>query len=50
MENKSYRFALVADIHIDLEKNGENTYFIYAEENFRQLLQAAKKHGCEFII
>ena len=50
MENKSYRFALIADIDLDLERNGENTYFIYAEENFRQILKAAKDHGCEFII
>lgn len=47
---RSYRFALLADIHIDLENNGENTYFIYAEENFRRTLRVAKERGCEFIV
>lgn len=47
---RSYRFALIADIHIDLENNGENTYFIHAEENFRRTLSVAIERGCEFIV
>ena len=45
-----YRFAAVSDIHIDLENGGKNTYFLYAEENFRRMLSVAKERGCEFIV
>lgn len=48
--NKHYRFAALADIHIDLENGGKNTYFIHAEQNFKRALQAIKEQGCSFII
>ena len=47
---KSYRFAVISDVHIDLENEGRNTYFIYAEKNFRRALQIAKDRRCDFII
>ena len=48
--NKSYRFALISDIHIDRENGGKNTYFIYAEENFSRALEVIKDRGCDFIV
>lgn len=45
-----YRFAAISDIHIDLENGGKNTYFLYAEENFRQALLRIRELGCEFIL
>ena len=47
---KHYRFAALSDIHIDLENGGKNTYFIYAEENFRRALQVIRDSDCEFVI
>ena len=35
---KSYRFAALADIHIDWENDGKNIYFIPAEKNFSRAL------------
>ena len=45
-----YRFAAVADIHIDLENGGKSTYFIHAERNLRRALEIIKLHNCDFII
>ena len=45
-----YTFAVLSDIHIDLENHGENTYFIHAEENFSRALAIIKKRGCRFIV
>ena len=47
---KHYRFAAVADIHIDLESGGKNTYFIHAERNFARALEVIRKRNCDFII
>ena len=47
---KHYRFAVLADIHIDLENGGKNIYFIHAEKNFSRALQVIKERGCDFII
>ncbi len=49
-DKKHYRFALISDIHIDRENKGENTYFIYAEENLSRALGIIKDLGCDFII
>lgn len=48
--SKHYRFAVLADIHIDLENGGKNTYFIHAEQNFRHALQVIKERDCSFAI
>ena len=45
-----YRFAALADIHIDLENSGKNTYFIHAERNFTRALEVIQRRGCDFII
>ncbi len=45
-----YRFAAIADVHIDLENGGKSTYFIHAEENFRRALAVIKQRGCAFIV
>ena len=45
-----YRFAVLADIHIDLENGGKNTYFIHAETNFSRALEVIAERGCSFII
>lgn len=45
-----YRFAALADIHIDFENGGKNTYFIHAEQNFTRALQVIQERGCDFII
>ena len=47
---KHYRFAVLADIHIDLENGGKNTYFVHAESNLARALTAIKDLGCDFII
>ena len=47
---KSYRFLLIADVHIDLENSGKNTYFIYAQKNFAHALEIAKQRDCSFIV
>lgn len=47
---KHYRFAALADIHIDLENGGKNIYFIHAEENFSRALRVIKERDCAFII
>ena len=47
---KSYRFEVISDVHIDLENNGKNIYFVYAEKNFRRALGTAKKRNCDFIV
>lgn len=49
-DQKHYRFAALADIHIDLENGGENTYFIHAQKNFIRALDIIKKHHCSFIV
>lgn len=49
-DQKHYRFAVLADIHIDLENGGENTYFIHAQKNFANALKVIKKSGCAFIV
>lgn len=46
----SYRFAVLADIHIDLENGGKNIYFIHAEKNFTRALEVIRRHDCSFII
>lgn len=50
MQKSSYRFAVLADIHIDLENGGKSTYFIHAERNFARALEIIKQHACDFII
>ena len=45
-----YRFALISDVHIDRENGGKNTYFIFAEQNFKRALDVIKRRGCDFII
>ena len=47
---KSYRIAIISDVHIDLENDGNNTYFIYAQKNFTRTLSVAKKRDCDFIV
>lgn len=47
---KHYRFALISDVHIDLENGGKNTYFIHAEHNFSRALEVIKRRNCDFII
>lgn len=47
---KHYRFAAIADVHIDRENGGKNIYFHYAEENFARALDTIKELGCRFII
>ncbi|MBQ6412534.1 MAG: metallophosphoesterase [Ruminococcus sp.] len=49
-DQKHYRFAVLADIHIDLENGGENNYFIHAQKNFTNALKIIKKSGCAFIV
>lgn len=49
-DEKHYRFAALADIHIDLENGGQNTYFIYAEENFSRALEIIRERNCDYII
>ena len=46
----SYRFAVLSDIHIDLEDGGRRTYFIHAEKNFKRALEISKELGCDFIV
>ena len=48
--NKKYRFAVLSDIHIDLENGGKNTYFIHAERNFARALEVIRQENCSFII
>ncbi len=50
MSGVHYRFAAVADIHIDREDHGRHIYFRYAEENFRRALDTIRQLGCRFII
>ena len=45
-----YRFALLADIHIDLENGGKNIYFIHAQKNFERALEVIKKRNCDLVI
>ncbi|MBQ3284182.1 MAG: metallophosphoesterase [Ruminococcus sp.] len=47
---KHYRFALLADIHIDLENGGRNIYFIHAQKNLARALEVIKERDCGFII
>lgn len=46
----SYCFAVLSDIHIDLEDGGRRTYFIHAEKNFKRALEQCKELGCDFIV
>lgn len=48
--NTTYRFAVLADIHIDLENGGKNIYFIHAERNFARALEVITRRGCAFVI
>ena len=50
MKNDSYRFAVLSDIHMDLEDSGKKIYFIHAEKNFKRALEVIKSLGCDFII
>lgn len=52
MENRerSYRFAALADIHIDLEDGGAKTYFIHAETNFSRALEVIQARRCRLIV
>ena len=45
-----YRFAVISDVHIDLEDGGKKTYFTYAEDNFLHALRTIKNLGCRFIV
>lgn len=45
-----YRFAVISDIHIDLENGGNNTYFINAEQNFVRALRVIRERGCDFVV
>ena len=45
-----YRFAVISDVHIDLEDGGKKTYFIYAQENLARALSNIKELGCSFIV
>ena len=47
---KHYRFALIADVHIDLEDGGKKIYFVHAERNFERALRVIKERGCDFIV
>ena len=47
---KHYRFAVIADVHIDLENGGKNIYFIHAEENFARALEVIREHHCAFVV
>ena len=49
-DQKHYRFAVLADIHIDLENGGENTYFIHAQKNFANAMKVIEQHNCAFIV
>lgn len=48
--NRHYRFAIISDIHIDLEDHGDKTYFIYSAENLSRALETIQKLGCDFMI
>ena len=50
MKKDSYRFAVLSDIHMDLEDGGKKIYFINAEKNFKLALDVIKSLGCDFII
>lgn len=50
MTDKHYRFAVIADVHIDLENGGEKTYFIHAEQHFIRALRIISDRGCDFIV
>ena len=47
---KQYRFAAIADVHIDLENGGKNIYFVHAEKNFRKALDVIRQHDCAFVV
>ena len=50
MKQDSYRFAVLSDIHMDLEDGGKKIYFVNAEKNFIRALEVIKSLGCDFII
>ena len=50
MKKGGYRFAVLSDIHIDLEDGGKKIYFINAEKNFIRALDVIESLGCDFII
>lgn len=50
MNKDGYRFAVLSDIHMDLEDGGKKIYFINAEKNFKRALEVINNLGCDFII
>ena len=47
---KSYRFAALSDIHIDVQDGGKNVYYTNASKNFARALEVCHDRAADFII
>ena len=50
LQEARYTFALLSDIHIDLEGGGERAYFRMAGDNFADALRVCRERGIDFIL
>lgn len=50
MQELSYAFGLISDVHIDREGGGECAYFRMAEANFADALRFFRERGTDFLL
>ena len=48
--DRSYRFAALSDIHIDVQDGGKNVYYTNASKNFARALEVCHDRSADFIV